>query len=304
MVINMAVRNTEIKRHRKKKKKKFSSDTVYIIMIIVFLLVALVCAVMLMLREYNRWKADRLYDKLAENTTAEYTQTAQDVDETETQSQLEWQFADSARKIYERYGIDIPKKKIDFDELHTTISEDIYAWIYIPNTNIDYPVLQSASDNSYYLEHNLDGSEGYPGCIYTENYNSKDFTDRQTVIYGHNMRDGRMFSDLHSYESQEFFDTNRYVYIYTQDNEVLLYKIFAAYQTGNSHQLFSFSYSGDEDVLRYLNNVMTAAYENQTIDRSMEFDGSENILTLSTCVMAERQFHLRYLVQAIELTTD
>lgn len=294
----MEERDTEVKRHRK--KKKGIPDAVYVVMIIVFLLVALVCAAMLMLREYNRLKADRLYDKLAENTTVESTTASGGEIETEPV----WQFEDSARRIYEKYGVEIPKKYIDFDELHQTVSEDIYAWIYIPNTNIDYPVLQSATDNSYYLEHNLDGSEGYPGCIYTENYNSKDFTDRQTVIYGHNMRDGRMFSDLHSYESQEFFDANRYVYIYTQDNEVLVYKIFAAYQTGNSHQLFSYSYSSDEDVLRYLNNVMTLAYENQTIDRSMEFDGSENILTLSTCVMAERQFHLRYLVQAVELKTE
>lgn len=296
----MEEQDIEVKRHRKKKRKGIP-DAVYIVMIIVFLLVALVCAAMLMLREYNRLKADRLYDRLAKNTTIENTTTGM---QDETQTQPAWQFEDSARKIYEKYGVDIPKKYIDFDELHKTVSEDIYAWIYIPNTNIDYPVLQSATDNSYYLEHNLDGSEGYPGCIYTENYNSKDFTDRQTVIYGHNMRDGRMFSDLHSYESQEFFDANRYVYIYTQDNEVLVYKIFAAYQTGNSHQLFSYSYSSNEDVLRYLNNVMTFSYENQTIDRGMEFDGSENILTLSTCVMTERQFRLRYLVQAIKLNTD
>lgn len=107
--------------------------------------------------------------------------------------------------LYEQYGVVVPKKNIDFEELHKTVCEDIYAWIYIPNTNIDYPLLQHATDNSYYLEHNLDDSEGYPGCIYTENNNSKDFTDRHTVIYGHNMRDGRMFSDLHKYEDREFY---------------------------------------------------------------------------------------------------
>lgn len=300
----MTVQNTQV--HRRRKKKRNTSDIIYVIMIIVFLLVALVCAVMLMLREYNRMKADRLYDKLAQDTTIEYVEpsTGNSQGAQENQTEPEWQFAESAQKIYDRYGIEVPKKNIDFDKLHSTVSEDIYAWIYIPNTNIDYPVLQSATDNSYYLEHNLDGSEGYPGCIYTENYNSKEFTDRQTVIYGHNMRDGRMFSDLHSYESQEFFDANRYVYIYTSDNEVLVYKIYAAYQTGNSHQLFNYDYSSDEAVLRYINNVMNNVYEDKIFDGSMEFNGSEYILTLSTCVMAERQFHLRYLVQAVRLFTE
>ena len=116
---------------------------------------------------------------------------------------------------------------VKFEELQA-VNPDIYAWITVPGTVIDYPILQHASDNSYYLMHNIDGSYGYPGCIYTENMNSKDFTDNNTVIYGHNMKNGSMFAQLHKFEDPDFFNENREVLIYLPD-EVLHYTIFAAH---------------------------------------------------------------------------
>lgn len=116
---------------------------------------------------------------------------------------------------------------VKFGELQS-VNPDVYAWITVPGTEIDYPILQHPSDNSYYLMHNIDGSYGYPGCIYTENLNSKDFTDNNTVIYGHNMKNGSMFAQLHKFEDPDFFRGNREVLIYLPD-EVLHYTIFAAH---------------------------------------------------------------------------
>ncbi len=65
-------------------------------------------------------------------------------------------------------GVPIPEKEVDFEELRENVNEDIYAWIYIPDSKIDYPIVQHPIDNFYYLNYNLDGSYGYPGCIYTE----------------------------------------------------------------------------------------------------------------------------------------
>ena len=76
---------------------------------------------------------------------------------------------------------------VDIKKLQQEINPELYAWLYIPEIGIDTPVVQHPTDDEYYLNYNLDGSKGYPGGIYTEpTYNSKDFTDRQTVIYGHN----------------------------------------------------------------------------------------------------------------------
>lgn len=267
------------------------------------LLCMLVCIVILAVGQYKRWKSERIYDKLAEATTLEADEGSDadgDVDDTEkVKEELEGYKLEAARLAL-KYQIEIPDKNIDFDKLHREVSDDIYAWIYIPNTNVDYPVFQHPTDNTYYLEHNVDGSEGYPGCIYTENYNSKDFSDPQTVIYGHNMRDGTMFSDLHKYEEQEFFDENKYVYIYTEDM-VYVYRIFAAYQTNNAHQLLNFDFSKKENLLTYLENVRALGSELKIFDDDVVFSGDDQVLTLSTCVMKERQFHLRYLVQALRL---
>lgn len=282
------------------KNRKLNKKTIYTVIGIAALTVALVCAVILGVKQYRLWKSQQMYEKLAQSTTAqEVTSTEELQSEEETTQALEG-YKKEAVRLMTKYGIEVPEKNIDFDAMHREISEDIYAWIYIPNTHIDYPVFQHPTDNSYYLEHNIDGSEGYPGCIYTENYNAKDFSDPHTVIYGHNMRDTTMFSDLHLYEDEDFFENNRYVYIYTEDM-VYVYKIFAAYQTNNAHQLLNYDFSQKETVKSYLDNTAMRMQEPMIYDDTTVFSGDDQILTLSTCVMTERQFHLRYIVQSLRL---
>ena len=86
---------------------------------------------------------------------------------------------------------------------------DVYAWISIPGTAIDYPVLQRENDNTYYLDHTIDHEEKTEGAIFTENYNNTDFEDPNTVIYGHDMRNGSMFKGLLDYRDKTFFDQNK-----------------------------------------------------------------------------------------------
>ncbi len=282
------------------KNRKLNKKTIYTVIGIAALTVALVCAVILGVKQYRLWKSQQMYEKLAQSTTAQEVTSTEELQSEEETTQALGGYKKEAVRLMTKYGIEVPEKNIDFDAMHREISEDIYAWIYIPNTHIDYPVFQHPTDNSYYLEHNIDGSEGYPGCIYTENYNAKDFSDPHTVIYGHNMRDTTMFSDLHLYEDEEFFENNRYVYIYTEDM-VYVYKIFAAYQTNNAHQLLNYDFSNKNTVKSYLENTASRMEEPKVYDEDTVFSEDDQILTLSTCVMTERQFHLRYLVQSLRL---
>ncbi len=282
------------------KNRKLNKKTIYTVIGIAALTVALVCAVILGVKQYRLWKSQQMYEKLAQSTTAQEVTSTEELQSEEGTTQALEGYKKEAVRLMTKYGIEVPEKNIDFDAMHREISEDIYAWIYIPNTHIDYPVFQHPTDNSYYLEHNIDGSEGYPGCIYTENYNAKDFSDPHTVIYGHNMRDTTMFSDLHLYEDEEFFENNRYVYIYTEDM-VYVYKIFAAYQTNNAHQLLNYDFSNKNTVKSYLENTTSRMEEPKVYDEDTVFSEDDQILTLSTCVMKERQFHLRYLVQSLRL---
>ncbi len=284
-------------------KKVNDTKSIYSILMAVFIMIAVSCAIILIADKYKRWRAEDIFRKLAESTKVENVTEHRKNSIPESvipEDAMLSKYELKVKMLCEKYGVKVPEKYIDFDSLHETVSEDIYAWIYIPNTNIDYPVLQHATDNAYYLEHNLDGSEGYPGCIYTENYNSKDFTDPQTVVYGHNMRDGTMFSDLHKYEDEDFFNENKYVFFYTED-DVFAYRIFAAYQTDNSHQLLNYNFSDSGVFIRYLNHIFEIESDPQILDRDVKYDEDSRLLTLSTCVMKERQFHLRYLVQGFML---
>ena len=184
---------------------------------------------------------------------------------------------------------------VKFDELQA-VNPDVYAWITVPGTDIDYPILQHASDNSYYLMHNIDGSYGYPGCIYTENMNSKDFTDNNTVIYGHNMKNGSMFAQLHKFEDPDFFHENKEVLIYLPD-EVLHYTIFAAHIYDDRHLLYSFDFSDPDAYEKYLESVFNVRDMNANIDKDVTVTKDDQIITLVTCIGS--QPNNRLLVQAV-----
>ena len=197
------------------------------------------------------------------------------------------------------YGLDeydIPEKALDFDALRREENPHIYAWITIPNTVIDYPVVQHPEQPDYYLTHNLDGSTGYPGCIYTQPINSRDWTDNHTVIYGHNMRNGSMFAGLHAYEEKSFFEENPHIYIYTED-AIKVYRVFAAYPFSDEHLLLEYPVKIQKDYEEYLRLVGESASENGHYAAEAAPAAGEPIITLSTCI-ADRPAR-RYLVQAV-----
>lgn len=194
--------------------------------------------------------------------------------------------------------VDIP---IDFASLQER-NADVYAWITVPGTDIDYPILQSATDNEYYLHHSIDGEEKPEGSIYTENYNSKDFEDPNTVIYGHDMKNGSMFRTLHNYMDRTFFDENKDVIIYTPD-AIRHYRIFAAYLYDDRHILQTYNNFEDPAVFQsYLNEVLLQRDMNAFIDTQTEVGADDKIITLSTCYGS--QHDVRYLVQAVLVSIE
>lgn len=193
-------------------------------------------------------------------------------------------------------GINIPEKNIDFEDLTTKINADIYAWIYIPDTNVDYPVLQHPTDNSYYLERNMDGSKGYPGCIYTENYNTKDFQDPSTVLYGHNMMNGTMFAGLHQFADEEYLLQHPYVYIYTPER-LLVYEIFSSHEYTNEHLLKSKDMTSEGVFRNFLDEITQQQSMSHYVKSGVEVTTDDKIITLSTCV--KNKADKRYLVHGV-----
>ena len=241
---------------------------------------------------------NRPVDNAATESTAETTeQGTEEAKAAMTEDEINEMLAgmkatETAETATEEQSEVIPVK---FEELQA-VNPDIYAWITVPGTVIDYPILQHASDNTYYLMHNIDGSYGYPGCVYTENMNSKDFTDNNTVIYGHNMKNGSMFAQLHKFEDPDFFNENREVLIYLPD-EVLHYTIFAAHIYDDRHLLYSFDFTDPEVYQKYLDSIFSTRDMSTNIDKDITVTTDDQIITLVTCIGS--QPNNRLLVQAV-----
>jgi len=283
-----------------------------------FLAAAVVGAAAACVRVYRQDRAEAELERLAENTAEDARKPAEtgtgaasgnsvsqgmesDSGADASAGALAGSIPDSGMQALIDMGIPVPEKKIDFMDLQENVNKDIYAWIYIPDTQIDYPVLQHPTDNLYYLNYNLDGSRGYPGCIYTEDYNAKDFTDPNTVIYGHNMKNGTMFAGLHRFGDSEYFEEHPYVYIYTED-KLYVYEIFAAYESGNEHILYNNDFSDDYVFLKYLSEIMDGRTMNRNLREDISLTSENRIITLSTCVANKPD--RRYLVQGVLLNED
>lgn len=186
-----------------------------------------------------------------------------------------------------------PLARINFDLLRQT-SPDVYAWIEIPGTDIAFPIVQHPKNNNYYLRKAINGAYDITGCIYTQNYNSKDFSDKNTVVYGHYMDDGTKFGPMLHYMDAKFFEEHRRIDVYT-DTEWFTYEIFAAVPFNTRHILKS--YKGAKDAhLAFLEDALSVTDARAIIMKDVEIDPkNDKILTLSTCLKTNTK---RYLVLA------
>lgn len=157
--------------------------------------------------------------------------------------------------------------KIDFEKL-VAINQDVKAWINIDNTNINYPIVQT-DNNEYYLKRDINKNYSSCGSIFLDCDSSSDFTDKNTVIYGHNLLNGKMFADLEKIVNEELGE-NVEIEIYTPTQK-LEYEIFSAYV-------------GEANIQMKTND----SYEEILSKSELDFEYDENIkenniVTLITC---------------------
>lgn len=251
----------------------------------------LLCAILLVKDFWVRQKAenelDRLRDTYVSDSLPQETDGAVLIDSSGGSTEI------GREEFLNTYSI--PEKTVNLEAIQEKENNDIYAWITIPDTPIDYPVVQHPEEADYYLKHNLDGSQGYPGCIYTELYNSKSWDDPDTVLYGHNLKNGEMFASLHKYSDPEFFAEHQYVYIYTPD-KVRVYRIFAAYEFSDVHLVKGIDLSTSEAFTEYLDEIYRCDGPKDYFDKEVSVTAQDKLITLSTCI--KNKPDARYLVQA------
>ena len=169
-------------------------------------------------------------------------------------------------------------------------NEDVLGWIRIPDTKVDYPLMQG-EDNDFYLNHTWDKQPNSVGSIFLEHLNSPDLTDYNTVVYGHNMKNDSMFGQLENYALQHYWQEHPYVYIATADG-VFRYEIFAFFRAEVDSMTYSLNILQDETKTAFLK----LSSENAWYDTGIVPELTDRILTLSTCTGVS--YANRYVVQA------
>ena len=171
---------------------------------------------------------------------------------------------------------------VNFDELKA-INEDTIGWIrFTPQPEeINYPIVQG-TDNDEYLHRTFSANENTLGAIFLNVDNKADFSDKNSIIYGHRMKDGSMFRHLQDYDSQEFWKSNPYFYIYTPDGKKLTYHIFAVGEVEDASEIYQTQFESDDAYLKYLNTVTGISI----YDTGVKVDTGDTMVTLSTCTSA------------------
>lgn len=181
--------------------------------------------------------------------------------------------------------------RVDFDKLRE-INEDTIAWIrFYPEPEIiSYPVVQGV-DNEQYLHQTFSANENTLGAIFMNVNNRADFSDKNTIIYGHRMKDGSMFRKLAEYESKEFWEENPYFYIYTIDGRELTYHIYSVGQVEDTSDTYLTSFADEEAYEDYI----TLTKKVSLYDTGVEVTTEDQVVTLSTCTAAsdEHRFVVR-----------
>ncbi|MCL2046009.1 MAG: class B sortase [Oscillospiraceae bacterium] len=171
--------------------------------------------------------------------------------------------------------IHIPTFELDFEML-VSINEDAVAWLYSPDTVIDYPVMR-ADDYEYYLNHLADGTVNANGSLFIDYNNAHDFSEELTVIYGHHMKSGSMFGSIVGYKEQAYFDKHPFMYLYTQNESYRIDLLYGRLVSASEWIEHGFMHASNiEDLLSF-----SAAQSTFSSDAS--YEKGDRIIILSTC---------------------
>lgn len=240
------------------------------------------------------WKIYSTEKEYAEGD-AVYEEIAQAVSVEESEAPDESLESSENEEIIEGQPSNDSILQVDFAELKA-INDDVAAWLYLPDTVINYPVAQG-TDNHYYLKHLLDGTYNANGCLFFDCNNSLEFTDDNILIYGHHMDSGKMFASLVNYKEQSFYDSHRICYLSTPKNDYKI-EIFSGYTTTADSLAYMISWSSREEKIEWLKEM----FHNSDFYSDVMVFPYDHIVTFSTCEYSFQ--NARYVVHGrlVEIT--
>lgn len=249
-------------RKNKVKKKKTVGDHILTIVLIVAICIFCYAA-------FNLYHIYTEYKKGTDeyNSISEMAVTERDPDQVEEIDQSDEQ--------------PVAPVSIDFDSLRS-INEDVIGWIYMEALpEISYPVVQG-EDNNFYLHQTYEKNYNFAGTIFIDYENKRDFSDCNTLVYGHNMKNGSMFGMLKKYRADEtLYNTSKYFWILTPEKDYR-YEIIAAYTTSVNSDTYTLFKGPGKEFLEYEKKMFQNS-EIRTDATASEANVKDKIVTLSTC---------------------
>lgn len=219
-------------------------------------------------------------------------QPEQDSDETPEESETD------AAPSEEEPLMKTVRLPVDFAQLQAE-APDIYAWLELPDTGIDDPVLQRAGADLFYNSHNAYGQYYMCGAVFSQSaYNGRNFDSPMTVLYGHSTVLGQpgAFMELNNYADEAYFDAHREMRVYMPDG-MYVYRIFAACVHSKEHLLYCHDFSDETQFDAFFSSLTEDTSPDSHIDAEALPQAGDKVLTLSTCYSANK--NLRYLVMGV-----
>lgn len=186
--------------------------------------------------------------------------------------------------------------KVDFEQL-AQINPDVVGWIYIKDTNINYPIVQG-EDNDYYLKRLFDKTYNGAGCIFLDAACDADFSGKHSIIYGHNMKNQTMFAALMKYKKQAFFEEHSEGMLVTPTAYYRI-KFFSGYVSDTWNDAWELDFRNDS-----YGDWLSSIQEQSLFETTDQPDENDRVVTLSTCTYefdsAKYVLH-GYITEVIEL---
>ena len=243
-----------------------------------FLLLAAVCFLETGKEPLDRWKIRREYESLARIAVKETegnTTGAEGKRLGETEPDLAGRIAPMAGAKEDSGGQAVSGSPVDFEKLRD-INPDTVGWIRIPDTNIDYPIVQG-SDNQAYLHKSFGGKMADGGCIFLDFESQRDLRGYNNIFYGHNMKDGTMFRDLLRYEDEAYLREHPYFEIYTPKKTIHL-KALSCYYIQEDPGARKTAFHDEEDFQAFVRKMIKPCPYARMPDGPVK-----NLYTLVTC---------------------
>lgn len=234
---------------------KNKENVIYISLVSLLMLITFIILLVLSVTKINEWKKDNKKNEFikAEIQEAVIIQDNDNVKEEQTY-------------------------KVDFAALKE-INSDVVGWLEVPGTNVKYSVVKT-SNNDYYLKHNFNKEYNSSGWIFADYNNKVDDTDKNLVIYGHNVKDNSMFGSLKNILNEEWYNNeDNYNIKFITENSNELYKVFSVYKIEVEDYYIQTEFSSSKTFDNFVKTLKKRSIKNFNEDVSAE----DNILTLSTC---------------------